>query len=398
MQTLFERNNRLLARVSTEFVRSLMNDIAWQQRLIGIRGARGVGKTTLLLQYQLMLFGMANPKALYCSLDHPYFLNHTLLETAEQFDRQGGECLLLDEVHKYPHWSREIKNIYDSIPTLKVVFTGSSLLEILNAEADLSRRCLSYVLPVLSFREYLTFFHQLSLPRLTLPELLEKAAPLCADINRHVRPLQFFSHYLQQGCYPFGKEDADSYEQRLQAVADLILQMELPELRKVEMGNVRKIKALLVTLANNVPMLVDTTRLAMLTGISRPTVLTYLQYLQQSGLIRLLYSDELSVKKMQKPDKVLLGDSNLLYAFSQTSPLIGTVRETFLCSQLAYQHSVEYTKKGDFLIDKQFTIEVGGQSKDGKQIASVPDAYIAADDTEYAFGNKLPLWLFGLLY
>ena len=399
MKALFDRNSDLLHDISTQFVRSIMVDIPWHERLIAIRGARGVGKTTLLLQYQKLHYGENREhKSLYVRLDNTYFSTHNLVDTAEQFYRQGGELLLVDEVHNAPYWAKEIKEIHDTFKTLRVVFTGSSLLHILNAQADLSRRCLSYDMQGLSFREYLQFYHSIELQRYSLEDILTNPQEIAFAVRDKCFPLEHFSTYLQKGYYPFGVEGFNPYYQRIESVVDLLLNIELPQLRGVDVGNIRKLKALLAVISTEVPMLVDVSKLSALIGVSRVTLLAYLQYLHEAKLIRLLYSDDLSVKKMQKPDKILMENTNLLYALSLKEPNIGTLRETFFCNQLGYKHQVEYNKSGDFLIDHKLTFEIGGKSKDGKQVAQNENAYIAADDSDYPMGNKLPLWLFGLMY
>lgn len=399
MDTLFKRNSDALQITSTKFVRSIMDDVPWQEQLVAIRGARGVGKTTLLLQYQKLHYGAnENRKSLYIRMDNSYFAQRTLLDVAERFYKQGGELLLVDEVHNAPYWEKEIKEIYDTYPGLRVVFTGSSLLHILNAQADLSRRCLSYDMQGLSFREYLQFYHNIDLPKASLDDLLHNASDVAQEVFDRCRPLEYFQHYLNKGYYPFGVKGFDNYNQRVENTVDLLLNIELPQLRNVDIGNIRKLKALLAVISTEVPMLVDITKLATLTGITRNTVVAYLQYLHEAKLIRLLYSDDMNVKKMQKPDKILMENTNLLQALSLKEPNIGTMRETFFCNQLGYKHQVEYCKNGDFLIDHKLTFEIGGKAKDGKQVAQTENAYIAADDYDYPHGNKLPLWLFGLMY
>ena len=398
MELLFQLNDQLLGLTSTDFVRSIMDDIPWDERLVSIRGSRGVGKTTLLLQYQKLHYGINNRKALYVSLEGAYFTRNSLVDFARQFYLQGGERLLLDEVHNYPNWSREIKEIYDFYPMLKIVFTGSSLLQILNADADLSRRCLNYTMQGLSFREYLKFYHDIDVPRYSLQEILSDNASICSAIFRQFRPMEFFNDYLTQGYYPFRKESPERYPMKVENLVDVILNIELPKLCGVDISKVRNLKALLVVMASNVPMLVDVSKLSTMIGLSRMSTLAYLQYLHRAALIRLLYSDDLSVKKLQKPDKILLENSNLLPVLSLEKPNLGTMRETFFCNQLGYKHQIEYTRQGDFLIDHQLTFEIGGKSKDGKQVAQTENSYIAADDMEFPVGNKLPLWLFGLMY
>lgn len=398
MELLFQLNDQLLGLTSTNFVRSIMDDIPWDERLVSIRGSRGVGKTTLLLQYQKLHYGINNRKALYVSLEGAYFTRNSLVDFARQFYLQGGERLLLDEVHNYPNWSREIKEIYDFYPMLKIVFTGSSLLQILNADADLSRRCLNYTMQGLSFREYLKFYHDIDVPRYSLQEILSDNASICSAIFRLFRPMEFFNDYLTQGYYPFRKESPERYPMKVENLVDVILNIELPKLCGVDISKVRNLKALLVVMASNVPMLVDVSKLSTMIGLSRMSTLAYLQYLHRAALIRLLYSDDLSVKKLQKPDKILLENSNLLPVLSLEKPNLGTMRETFFCNQLGYKHQIEYTRQGDFLIDHKLTFEIGGKSKDGKQVAQTENSYIASDDMEFPVGNKLPLWLFGLMY
>ena len=398
MELLFQLNDQLLGLTSTDFVRSIMDDIPWDERLVSIRGSRGVGKTTLLLQYQKLHYGINNRKALYVSLEGAYFTRNSLVDFVRQFYLQGGERLFLDEVHNYPNWSREIKEIYDFYPMLKIVFTGSSLLQILNADADLSRRCLNYTMQGLSFREYLKFYHDIDVPRYSLQEILSDNASICSAIFRQFRPMEFFNDYLTQGYYPFRKESPERYPMKVENLVDVILNIELPKLCGVDISKVRNLKALLVVMASNVPMLVDVSKLSTMIGLSRMSTLAYLQYLHRAALIRLLYSDDLSVKKLQKPDKILLENSNLLPVLSLEKPNLGTMRETFFCNQLGYKHQIEYTRQGDFLIDHKLTFEIGGKSKDGKQVAQTEHSYIAADDMEFPVGNKLPLWLFGLMY
>ena len=399
MEAFFALQRQLIQNLTTIFVRSLMYEIDWEgTRLIGIRGARGVGKTTLLLQHIKLHYGAATKKALYINLDSAYFAQHDLMDTVQSFYQSGGECLFLDEVHKYPHWSQYIKNIYDLYPTIKIVFTGSSLLQILNAEADLSRRCVSYEMQGLSFREYLEFYHKIKLPQCTLNDIVCQADAICGEVNSKCRPLEHFSEYLRSGYYPFRKENPKQYPIRVDNVVDMILGIELPQQRGVDVGNIRKLKALLAVLATEVPMLVDISKLSKMLELSRVSLTSYLQYLHDARLIRLLYADATSVKRMQKPDKILMENPNLCYVLNLAAANDGTVRESFFCNQVAYRHSVEYAKSADFVVDGKWVFEVGGSSKDGSQIAGRENAYLACDGIEYPYGNKLPLWLFGLMY
>ena len=398
MEQLQAQHMRLLAHVEMEHQRSLMHRINWSSRLIGIRGARGVGKTTMLLQHIKQTYGTDPTVALYASLDHLYFARHSLLELAEEFHKKGGKALYLDEVHKYEGWSREIKNIYDGFPDLQIIFTGSSLLNILNAEADLSRRCVSYDMQGLSFREYLLFKQSIVLPAISLGELLAHPLDAAQCVLAVCKPLQHFDLYLKEGYYPFFLEQNIDYITQVQKVVSLILEIELPQLGNVDIANVRKLRSLLSVISTGVPFAVDISKMAQIAELNRNTIVSYLAHLSRAKLINLLYSDLQNIKRMQKPDKIYMENCNLLHALSLTHVETGTERETFFVNQLSYRHQLEYARHGDFLIDGEYTIEVGGQSKDGKQIADVPNAFIAADNIEYTLGNKIPLWLFGFLY
>lgn len=399
MEGLFIKQERLLAQTSTQIVRELMHKIHWNNRLVSIRGSRGVGKTTLMLQYIKQNYPPGTREALYCTLDSVYFSSHSILELAENFYQMGGKHLFLDEVHKYPTWSKEIKEIYDMYPSLQVVFSGSSLLNILNADADLSRRCLPYNLNGLSFREFLRFYKGLNIPVHSLEETLENAAQICREVNEMCRPVQMFKEYLHEGYYPFFTGNREDYYMNIENVINLILEQEMPLLCGIDPAYIRKLKALLGVLSSNVPYELDMSKLAAVIGLSRNSLLAYLQSMERAELLTLLYSDLYSVKKMQKPDKIYIQNPNLLYALGGNSVEIGTARETFVVNQLSVNHEVEYGKKsGDFVVNRRYTFEVGGSDKTFRQIANIPNSYILADNLEYASGNKLPLWLVGLLY
>lgn len=397
METLINRCRRLIAATKTDCVRSIIQQINWNCRLISIRGARGVGKTTLMLQY-LKLHNIDYKTMLYISLDSNYFTRNNLLDFVETFYKQGGQHLFIDEVHKYPQWSNEIKEIYDTYPDLKVVISGSSMLDILNADADLSRRCIPYEMQGLSFREYLAMVHKIELPSITLTDLLSNPGAFCDKVNVSCRPLAYFNDYLKHGYYPFILEGEQEYPIRIDNVVNFIIDVELPQLCGVEVSNLRKIKALITILASAVPLQVDITKISAAIGVARTTLLSYFQVLNRSRLLNLLYSGDDTIKKMQKPDKIYLENPNIIDVLSLTGGNIGTIRETFMVNQLSYMHNIEYAKSGDLVVDKHYTIEIGGKSKDGKQIANIDNSFIAADDTEYAYGNKIPLWAFGFLY
>jgi predicted AAA+ superfamily ATPase len=377
-----------------------MDEIDWNERLLMIKGQKGVGKTTLMTQRILQMFGSTNTtEVLYVSLDNIYFGTHKLLDFIEQFHAQGGKYLFMDEVHKYKGWSLEVKNAYDEFTDLHIVLSGSSLINLSDGEADLSRRCISYTMLGLSFREYLQMFHQKDFRRRTLQEILTDGNSICAEVNAQVRPLPLFSEYLRYGYYPFLKESQNNYYVRIENIVNATIEVELPQLRKLDIGNIRKMKSLLGILSSNMPYALDTVKLSKMAELSRITLLQYLQYLSEARLIQLLYSDVTNVKRLQKPDKIYMENPNMLHALATTQVNEGTEREVFFINQLSAKHIVEYSKtSADFTIDHQYTIEVGGKSKDGKQIAGVANGYIASADEEYVLGNKIPLWLFGFLY
>ena len=397
MDTLLEKSYRKTENISLDFVRSIMDDIRWNSRLTGIRGARGVGKTTLLLQY-MKRFLPKDPSALYVSLDDIWFSEHRLIELIDEFVKRGGKYLFADEVHKYPNWSLELKNAYDDYPELKIVFTGSSLLEILNARADLSRRAVVYQMQGLSFREYLNMSLSESFPIYSLQDILENHQDISSNILKKIRPLQHFGQYLKSGYYPFSFEMDDLYYYQLEEIIGLILEIELPLLRGVDISYVPKLKQLLLIIAESVPFKPNVQKLSQHIGINRSTLVSYLHYLQETHLTKHLYKDTVGISKLQKPDKIFLENTNLAYVLAAGHINMGNLRENFFFNQLDYKHTVEYSEKGDFLIDKRYIFEIGGKGKNNRQIYSLSDAYIAAADIEYGFDNKIPLWMFGFLY
>lgn len=399
MDSLFEKQDLLLRNTPTHIVRDIMKGINWQAPLLCLRGPRGVGKSTLLRQYLKLNYPAGSREALYCSLDWMYFAQHTILEVAANFYKIGGQVLMLDEVHKYDNWSREVKEISELYPTIRIVLSGSSLLNLLNGDADLSRRCRGYDMPGLSFREYLRFYRDIDLPSHTLEEILKDSYRIAQQINEKCRPLQHFKDYFKVGYYPYYLTNPIDYYPLIEQMVNYVIEVELPQLRGVNPLNGRKIKALLNILAQLVPFEVDIAKLARATELQRNTVLEYLKYLSEAKLLSLLYSDLVSVKKMQKPDKIYLDNPNLLYALATTPVKIGTARECFTVNQLSQAHTVEYGKaQGDFTVDGIWTFEVGGEDKTFRQIADLPNSFVLADDIEMPIGHKLPLYLIGFLY
>ena len=397
MESLIERYRKKLALVQVYFIRSVFHKIDWTDRLIGLRGPRGIGKTTILLQY-LKLHHENDETALYISLDNIWFSEQNLVEFVDDFVKRGGKKLFIDEIHKYPNWAQELKNIYDDFPEVSVVFTGSSLLEILNARADLSRRAVMYSMQGLSFREFLNLEHGFEFGLLNLNEIIENHGKIATEIVGKIQPIKYFSTYLKTGYYPFFRDNPNTYDQRLEEIVNFILEIELPTLRQVDPSYIIKLKQLLMVISSSVPFKPNVTKLAERIGINRNTLITYFHYLEESGLTQQLFKDAKGITRLQKPDKIYLDNTNLLYTIAPQNVQIGHVRETFFANQLAYKHLVEYTDVGDFKIDQTLTFEIGGKHKTKEQVKDIQNAFIAADDIEIGFQEKIPLWLFGFLY
>ncbi|OJV32212.1 MAG: AAA family ATPase [Bacteroidales bacterium 36-12] len=397
MDAIIEKSYQKVHETDTSFIRSIMDKIDWNDRLIGIRGARGVGKTTLLLQ-RIKKHSDNSSETLYASLDNLWFSEHSLLSLVDYFVKRGGKYLFLDEVHKYPKWSQVLKNIYDDYKELKVVFTGSSLLEILNARADLSRRAIIYDLQGLSYREFLNITQQTKFEVVSFDDILKNHKQISDEVLSKVKPLQFFGDYLRYGYYPFFTEGLTKFSYRLEEVVNLILEVELPLLRNIEPAYVSKIKQLLQIVSESVPFIPNIEKLSNRIDIHRNTLLSYLYYLQETCLTNQLHKDISGINKLQKPDKIYLENTNLAYTLAENNTDIGNMRETFFLNQLSYNHTVEYPNNGDFWVDKKYLFEVGGKNKTGRQLKDSPNAFIVSDNIEYGFDNKIPLWQFGMLY
>ena len=403
MDELFRKSDRLLANTRTDIIRDKMDDIHWNAQLISIMGAKGVGKSTLIRQYLKQNFKLGDRRVLYCSADTVDFSLRTLVGLAEEFVMRGGELLVIDEIHKYhsgtSDWSREIKEIYELFPDLKMIVSGSSLLQLREGDADLSRRAIKYTMPGLSFREALRFYHGLSFPRWSLEDILAHPYELWQEVSSKCKPVALFKEYLEKGYYPFLLEGEGEYYTKIEQVVNYIIETELPRICKVDVANVRKLQALISLICSEVPFELNANRIAAALEIGRDTVVEYLKYLGDAKVLNLLYSDKKKIGKLTKPDKVYLENPNILYARAPTKVDIGTLRETFAIGSLADSHTVEYGKaQGDFKVDGKYTFEIGGRSKDFSQIAGIKDSYIFADDWDMPDGAKLPLWMLGFLY
>ena len=396
MEKLLEVSERLVSEVLLNYRRSLYDKVQWEERLIGIKGARGVGKTTLLLQW-LHLQKLPPHEAAYFSLDELYFTAHSLVDAAKSFYQQGGKILVLDEVHKYAGWSREIKNIYDRYPALHIIFTGSSIIEISREEADLSRRAMMYELPGLSYREFLALYHQLQIPPIRMEDILTYKVSR-EHFPKNFRPLAHFKDYLKYGYYPFYREYQKTYFDRIRQLVRTIVEFDMAEMRGFDIRHAKKMLQLLYIVAQMVPFKPNINSLSAKTNIHRNTVGNYLIFLQEARLLHLLFPATAGISQLQKPEKVYLNNTSLIYALSETSPEIGTVREVFFCNQLSVGHQVSYSSKTDFEVDQKYSFAIGGKNKDSKQIQGLSGAWVVRDDVEYPVGKHLPLWLFGFLY
>jgi len=401
---MYENCNNLLQRTSLTSKRYLYTKINWDLKSIGILGQRGLGKTTMMLQYIKENFADTD-KALYITLDNPYVQSVSLIEFAKEFEQYGGEVLFIDEVHKYDDWSTHIKNIYDSLD-IKIVFSGSSILQIEKQNADLSRRTIIYHLENLSFREYLEFTSVKKFDTYCLEDILKNHKLIASDIKNDIKPLMHFKEYLQYGSYPFILEDKDTYYQKIVQMINLILETDLPYINKIEMQQIVKLKKLLYMLAINVPFVPNITDIAKATNISRPKVYEYLQHLESAKIINSIRSKEKGYSIMSKPEKLFMQNTNISYALTNTID-IGSARESFFVNQIKNYYNAETkliddtifsSNQGDFLVNNKYTFEIGGKNKTFKQIKDLANSYVVSDDIEIGFKNKIPLWLFGFLY
>lgn len=398
MEQLYTTFRYLVSRTQPGFVRYLYARINWKNRLIAIIGSRGVGKTTMLLQHIQQNYDVYSDQVLYVSLDNLWFSTHSLLELADEFHKRGGKSLFLDEVHKYPGWSREIKNIYDSYPEMKVVFTGSSMLDIHRSGGDLSRRALKYTLYGMSFREFLEFEHDIKMEVITLDTLLKSHIGLATEIGKKIRPVAIFREYIKYGYFPYYKEDKEGYFSRLAETVNTILEVDLPANLDIEFSTIAKVKKLFSVIAESVPFTPNISQLAAQVGTTRPSLLNYLEALGRAQAILMLDKEAQGIKRLVKPEKIYLGNTNYAYAFADHTVGIGSVRETFFYSMLQVANKVGYSDKTDFMIGGKYSFEIGEKDKSQAQIAGLLDSYIAKDNIEIGNGNQIPLWMFGLLY
>lgn len=389
MDKLQNRFSIMLADTPIGFHRYMWDKIDWSDRLIGLKGPRGIGKTTILLQYAKEK--LDRNTTLLVNADDLYFSYHTLVDLADEFVRTGGQVLMIDEVHKYKEWSRELKLIYDYHKNLHVVFTGSSILDIEEGEADLSRRVVPYDMQGLSFREYLKMFKGIEIPVQTLDDVLNHKV----EIPEGFRPYAYLSDYMARGYYPFS--DEPQFERRLMQVVNKTLEVDIPQYTDMTVTATRKLKRLMNIVAESVPFKPNISTISQVVGVSRNILPEWLVYMEKAGLIMQLRDETGGIRGLGKVDKVYLDNPSLMYMLGQEKTDTGNVRETFFMNQTRVMYDVMTSSVSDFQIDA-YTFEVGGRNKKQKQIEGVDKAFLVKDDVEVGYGNVLPLWLFGLLY
>lgn len=389
MERLQATFDKLLRETTSTFHRYMYGRIDWDARMVGLLGPRGVGKTTMVLQY--IKEKLPRRATLYVVAEDLYFSSHTLLDLADDFARRGGKYLFIDEIHKYPGWSRELKLIYDYHSELHVFFTGSSVLDISHGVSDLSRRALTYTMQGLSYREYLGLFHGIHLSTYTLQQIISHDVELPTGFL----PLQFFHDYLQKGYYPFSDNNLERY---IMQVVNATIEVDIPQYADLTVATTRKLKRLLAIVAKSAPFKPNFTQIGGQLEVSRNNVADLCAWIEKAGLISLLRDNTGGIQGLGKVDKIYLDNPTLIYVLGDPNVEIGTIRETFFFNQLRVHHAIVSSPVSDFLVDGTYTFEVGGKKKGKRQIEDVSNAYIVKDDIETGYGNIIPLWMFGLTY
>ena len=396
IQPLVSAFRRKFATTDLRFKRYLYDRINWNVRLLGIKGARGVGKTTLLMQHIKESFTNLD-EVLYVSLDNMWFNTHSLEELVDFLYTHGVMHIYIDEVHKHKNWTQLLKNFYDNYPDLHIVYTGSAMLAIDNSKIDLSRRQSLYTLHDLSFREYLEYEGVATIPAITLKDLLSKHTQYAMDVTSKIKVLKHFDRYLRKGCYPYYKESGEDYLMRVAEVVQLVIDSDIPSVEDITYTTVLKIKKLLMVIAENVPLEPNINKLAAEMESTRDQTLKMLYLLDRAALLWLLTDKAKDYKHLTGPKKIYLNNPNLMYALSGNLSK-GTLRETFFANQMGAVATLTMPKQGDFMVNGKYLFEVGGSRKTFDQIADLPNSYLAIDDIETGSGNRIPLWLFGCMY
>ena len=398
IEPIFRTSNRLIRETDCGFHRYLSKEIDWNEPFVCIMGARGAGKTTLMLQHIKETFGEGSDKAIYMSLDSLWFSNNSVLESVEYLYSHGFTHVFLDEVHHVgKDWSLLLKNLSDQFPSMSFAYSGSSLLKLDKGRGDLSRRQSIYRLRGLSFREYLEFEGVGRYEPLELGQIVKDHISLASRICSDIKILPYFDKYRRCGFYPFYKRSPTHYLNQLLETVHKVLDVDYPGIEEVSQDTIRKAKKMLMILSSSCPQTPNMSALYRELGTERAQGLKMLSALERAGLLALLPPKGETLKNMSKPEKIYCDNTNLMYALVQNAN-IGTLRETFFCNQVRKDHAVVFTERGDFLVDGKWTFEVGGKGKGFDQIKNLPDSYVVNDDIEVGFGNKIPLWLFGFLY
>lgn len=396
LDALYNAYYSKIAQTSTDFVRYLYHTINWDANIIGIKGARGVGKTTMLMQRIKLEFSADYEQALYVSLDNLWFNTNSLIDLVQYLDMKGIHYLFLDEVHKYKNWAQTIKNISDIYTRMKIVYTGSSMLEIDHSHADMSRRQTLYTLTGMTFREYLEYEGIGKFDVYSIEDVLNRHVSIALDITSKISVMAYFEDYLKKGYYPFYREAGNDFQVRLRETVSAVIDCDIPAVDNFEFETLNKIKKMLMIIAAQVPFVPNITSLCEQVATTRNMALKILYLLDKAELLNLIMQKDKSYDNLIKPDKILLGNPNLMYALA-TNPEIGTVRETYFVCQLSKVGSVASPEQGDYILNGKYTFEVGGRRKTFKQIKDIPDSYLAIDDMAVGRGNKIPLWIFGFL-
>lgn len=397
MQNLITKSDKKIRGVSLKIKRYLLSNLDINNRLTIIRGARGVGKTTILLQFANQYFNK-DKTVLYVALDDLFFKQNTIYSLAEEFSKNNGFLLLLDEVHKYPGWSREIKLIYDDFPELKLLITSSSLLEIYKSESDLSRRAVTYDLKELSLREFLIFEENLEFDILSLDDILKNHIDISYQLTEKIKPIYQFNKYIKYGMYPYFIENLNTFYDKLLQTIHLTLEIDLPAVEFIDYNHIVKLKRLLYAISTSAPFTPNITKLSERIGISRPSLIKALQYLERARLIVQLRKYNKGISILSKPDKVYINNPNIQYALSEGDINRGSLRESFMVNQLQDLHKLSIPLKGDLLVDGLYTFEIGGKNKSRSQIKQIDNSYLVKDNIENGIKGSIPLWLFGFLY
>ncbi|SMP86013.1 hypothetical protein SAMN06313540_1027 [Epsilonproteobacteria bacterium SCGC AD-308-E02] len=377
------------------YKRYMFKTIDHSDKLIGIVGARGVGKTTYILQY-LQELEVPLQKKLYISADNLEIVNTTLLEIAKEFSALGGKILAIDEIHKYKNFEIELKQIYDMLD-IKVIFSGSSALKLEHSKADLSRRAVLYRVNGLSYREFLEIKTGENFQSYTLENILQNHVEIVYKDFASVKPLEYWSEYLKYGFYPFYFQNQETYNIKLYETVNTVIEVDIPSVFNIKYENIVNLKKLTKLICQSKPFKINIKELSSKIGVDRDTLYLYMEYLHRGKIFHVLRSKTKGDNIFLKPDKIYLNNTNLNYSYCNEQN-IGTIRETYFANQLALLHTVTVPNDGDFIIDDTYLFEIGGKDKSFAQIKDIPNSYVVSDDIEMGYGNKIPLWLFGFLY